>query len=200
MIGLLAIALGACATTTPPVTKLVGGRQITTRSVDPDAYEHVSRALLYEDHEHWQEAAAELHRAILLDEESPELHAHLAELLVRQGDVKEATAEVHASLKIARTAPGLIAEAHVRQIQGDPAGVVAALRQATAEVEFQAEDDEADTCVHCGGRMKLRALVRDHVSIERFLRHQGLWTSPSASPRPGRRPTSAASPASSRPA
>jgi hypothetical protein len=35
-----------------------------------------------------------------------------------------------------------------------------------------------DTCPHCGGRMKLRALVRDRASIERFLRHQGLWTEP----------------------
>ena len=26
-----------------------------------------------------------------------------------------------------------------------------------------------DTCPHCGGRMKLRALVRDPESIERFL-------------------------------
>jgi hypothetical protein len=35
-----------------------------------------------------------------------------------------------------------------------------------------------DTCAHCGGRMKLRALVRDRRSIERFLRHQNLWTEP----------------------
>ena len=31
---------------------------------------------------------------------------------------------------------------------------------------------------HCGGRMKLRALVRDRESIERFLRHQNLWNEP----------------------
>ena len=31
---------------------------------------------------------------------------------------------------------------------------------------------------HCGERMKLRALVRDRESIERFLRHQGLRTEP----------------------
>ena len=31
---------------------------------------------------------------------------------------------------------------------------------------------------HCGGRMKLRALVRDPESVERFLRHQNLWTEP----------------------
>ncbi len=35
-----------------------------------------------------------------------------------------------------------------------------------------------DTCPHCGGRMKLRALVHDPESIERFLRHQNLWTEP----------------------
>ncbi len=35
-----------------------------------------------------------------------------------------------------------------------------------------------DTCPHCGGRMNLRALARAPESIERFLRHQGLWTEP----------------------
>ena len=35
-----------------------------------------------------------------------------------------------------------------------------------------------DECPACGGRMKLRALVRDPESIERFLRHQGIWSAP----------------------
>jgi hypothetical protein len=35
-----------------------------------------------------------------------------------------------------------------------------------------------DKCPACGGRMKLRALVRDPESIERFLRHQGIWSPP----------------------
>jgi hypothetical protein len=35
-----------------------------------------------------------------------------------------------------------------------------------------------DQCPACGGRMKLRALVRDPESIERFLRHQNLWSPP----------------------
>jgi hypothetical protein len=35
-----------------------------------------------------------------------------------------------------------------------------------------------DRCPACGGRMKLRALVRDPESIERFLRHQGIWAPP----------------------
>jgi Tfp pilus assembly protein PilF len=140
---LLALACGACATA-PPITKLVGGRQITTRSIDPDAYEHVSRALLFEDEVKWQEAATELRRALVLDHDAPELHARLAELLLRLGEVEEASAEASASLKIAKTAPGLLAQAHVRQAEGDTAGVVAALRRATAEVEFQAGDDEAE--------------------------------------------------------
>ena len=35
-----------------------------------------------------------------------------------------------------------------------------------------------DTCAHCGGRMKLRALIRDKESIKRFLRHEGRWSEP----------------------
>jgi hypothetical protein len=35
-----------------------------------------------------------------------------------------------------------------------------------------------DRCVACGGQMKLRALVRHPESIERFLRHQDLWSPP----------------------
>jgi hypothetical protein len=37
--------------------------------------------------------------------------------------------------------------------------------------------------------MKLRALVRDTESIERFLRHQGLWSPPKASPQRVHHPT-----------
>jgi hypothetical protein len=35
-----------------------------------------------------------------------------------------------------------------------------------------------DRCPDCAGHMKPRALVRDPASIERFLRHQGLWAQP----------------------
>ena len=142
--GLAAACLGACATQGPPITKLVGGRQISTRSVDPTAYEHVSRALLYEEQERWQDAAAELQRAILFDEDAPELHAHLAEVLLRLGRDKDAAAEVRASLKLGPSASGLLADAHVRRVQGDAAGQVAALRQARGEVEFEAGDDNAE--------------------------------------------------------
>ena len=142
--GLVALALGGCATSSRPITKLVDGRQIATRSIDPDAYEHVSRALLYEEQERWQDAADEIRRATVLDGDAPELHAQLAELLLRLGKIKEAADAAQASLKIGKTASGLVAEAHVRRAVGDPAGVVAALRQATTEVDFQAGDDDAE--------------------------------------------------------
>jgi Tfp pilus assembly protein PilF len=143
LVGLVALSLGACAIA-PPITKLVGGHQITTRSVDPDAYEHVGRALLFEEQGNWPEAAAELRRATVLDSDAPELRAHLAELLLRLGKVKDAAAEVRASLKLGKTASGLVAEAHVRRAEGDSAGEVMALGQAAHEVKFQADDDDAE--------------------------------------------------------
>ena len=139
----LACALSACATQSP-VTKLVGGRQVTTRSIDPDAYEHTSRAFLYEEQEHWQEAVAELRRAVAFDSGSPELHAHLAELLLRLGEIKDPAAEVRDSLEIGASAGGLLADAHVRRAQGDLPGVLAALERARHEVDFQSDDDDAE--------------------------------------------------------
>ena len=35
---------------------------------------------------------------------------------------------------------------------------------------------DVELCPACGGKMKLRALVHHPESIERFLRHQGLWS------------------------
>lgn len=155
--GLFTLGLGACATA-PPVTKLVNGRQVTMRSINPDAYEHVARAFLYEEQERLADAVAELRRAIVLDSEAPELFAHLAELLLRQGQVKQAAAAAHDSLAIATTARGLVALAHVRGAQGDTAGMVAALQQATQEVEFQAGDDDAEEVYLELGEAELRAL------------------------------------------
>ncbi len=145
LLGLVAALLGACATQPPPITKLVNGRQITTRSVDPNAYEHFARALLYEDQERWQDAADEIQRAILFDDDSPELHAHLAELLLRLGRDKDAESEVRDSLKLGPSASGLLADAHVRRAKGDAAGEVAALRRATSEVDFDADNDDAES-------------------------------------------------------
>lgn len=46
---------------------------------------------------------------------------------------------------------------------------------------------DVEHCPACGGQMKLRALVLDPASIERFLRHQGLWSQPHE-PAPARAP------------
>jgi tetratricopeptide (TPR) repeat protein len=137
--------LGACATQPPTITKLVGGRQIATRSVDASAYEHAMRAMLYEEQERWQDAAAELQRALAFDADSPELHAHLAELFLRMGKLKQAAAAASDSLKIGASTGGLLASAHVHRAQGDLAGAVAALRKATNDVDFQASDDDAES-------------------------------------------------------
>jgi tetratricopeptide (TPR) repeat protein len=142
---LLLALVGACATQPATITKLVGGRQIATRSVDADAYEHAMRAMLYEEQERWQDAAAELERALAFDGDSPELHAQLAELFLRMGKLKQAAVEAKASLALGSSTGGLLASAHVQRAQGDLPGAVAALRKATNEVDFQASDDDAES-------------------------------------------------------
>lgn len=138
------MCLGACATQPPPVTKLVNDRQIVTRSVNASAYEHASRAFLYEEDERWQDAAAELQRALVFDDESPELQAHLAEIFIRLGRLSDAAAAIRASLKIEVTADGLMAEGHLRQAQGDVAGSVQSLREAVGKVDLADDTDTAE--------------------------------------------------------
>lgn len=138
------MCLGACATQ-PPITKLVNDRQIVTRSVNASAYEHASRAFLYEEEERWEEAAAELQRALVFDDESPELQAHLAEIFMRLGRQSDAAAAIRASFKIEVTADGLMAQAHMREAQGDVAGAVQSLRQAAGKVDLADQPDTAET-------------------------------------------------------
>lgn len=138
------MCLGACATQPPPVTKLVNDRQIVTRSVNASAYEHASRAFLYEEDERWQDAAAELQRALVFDDESPELQAHLAEIFIRLGRLSDAAAAIRASLKIEVTADGLMAEGHLRQAQGDVAGSAQSLREAVGKVDLADDTDTAE--------------------------------------------------------
>jgi tetratricopeptide (TPR) repeat protein len=123
---------------------LVNDRQIVTRSVSASAYEHASRALLYEEEERWESAAAELQRALAFDDESPELQARLAEVFMRLGRLSDASAAIRASFKIEVTADGLVAEAHLREAQGDVAGAVQSLRQAAGKVDLADEPDTAE--------------------------------------------------------
>jgi len=131
------LAVGAtmaagCATAPRPVSKIVGGRIVLTRSVSPAAYEHVTRALLYEEEERWEEAAAEMQRALPFDSDAPELHAHLAELFIKLQRLDDAADQVRRSLHIEPTVDGWVASAHVKQARGDIAGTLDSLRRATA--------------------------------------------------------------------
>jgi tetratricopeptide (TPR) repeat protein len=135
--------LGACANRLPPVSKLVNNRRVVTRSVNASAYEHASRAFIYEEEERYQEAAAELQRALVFDDDAPELHAHLAEIFVRLGRLDDAAAAIAASTKIDVTADALMAEAHLRQARGEAVGAVEPLRRAVELVDFGDEPDKA---------------------------------------------------------
>jgi tetratricopeptide (TPR) repeat protein len=138
---LLALALAGCATGAPPITKLVGGREIVTRSVDPNAYEHAGRALVYEEEHRYEDAIAEIKRALIFDREAPELHARLAELSLHLGRLDDAASSVKDSLSLGESVPGLVADAHVRQRRGDLGGAVTSLRRAT-EVASLSDDPE----------------------------------------------------------
>ncbi len=140
-----AAAAGGCASAPVPITKLVGGKQVHTRPVSPDAYEHVTRALVYETENRWADAAAELRSALVYDRDAPELHARLAEDLIRENALDEAEAAVRASLAIETTADGLVAEAHVRQARGDATGAVVSLTRAAKLVSFAETPADAES-------------------------------------------------------
>jgi tetratricopeptide (TPR) repeat protein len=141
---LATVLLSACATGPQTITKLYNGRVIATRAVTPSAYEHVSRALIYEEEERWSDAAAELQRALVYDNEAPELQAHLAEVFMRLERLDDADAAVQASLALSDTSDGLIAAGHVRQLRGDPAGAVASFERATKLVTFTDDGAQAE--------------------------------------------------------
>jgi tetratricopeptide (TPR) repeat protein len=132
----------SCATSPPRVTKLVGDKIVVTRAVSPEAYEHVARALLYENEERWEEAAAELQRALPFDENAAEVRAELAELFVRLGRLDDAAEQVERSLATAPTVEGYLARAHLKDAQHDGAGAREALRSALGAA-LGGEDPEA---------------------------------------------------------
>lgn len=146
----LSLAAAGCATTAPPVTKIVNGQVIVTRAVSPEAYEHVARALLYEEEERWQEAAEELQRALPLDPDAAEVRAELAELFIRLDRLDDAAEEVGRSLAVAPTVEGFVAKAHLAEAQPDAARRAAAipsLRQA-ADLALEGHDPEAVERAH----------------------------------------------------
>jgi tetratricopeptide (TPR) repeat protein len=138
----MSLAAAGCATGPQRVTKLVGNRVVVTRAVSPEAYEHVARAELYEEEERWEEAAAELQRALPFDDEAAEVRAALAELFVRLGRLDDANEQLERSLATAPTVEGYLARAHLAEARRDRPGVVAALRSAVSEA-LANDDPEA---------------------------------------------------------
>ncbi len=142
--------MAGCASAPPPVSKLVNGRLVFTRSVSPDAYEHVARSMLYEEEDRLQEAADELQRALSFDPDAAEVRAELAELFVRLGRLDDAADEVNRSLQTAPTVEGHLAEAHLAEAQpteAKRARAVPALREAAA-LASEGEDVEAIERAH----------------------------------------------------
>jgi tetratricopeptide (TPR) repeat protein len=133
------VGLVGCATGPQRITKLVGDHVVVTRAVSPEAYEHVARALLYEEEERWEDAAAELQRALPFDDEAAEVRAELGELFVRLGRLDDAAGEIDRSLETAPTVEGYLARAHLDDARHDRAGMVEALRSAVGEA--RANDD-----------------------------------------------------------
>jgi Tfp pilus assembly protein PilF len=138
--GALALA-GGCATAPQPVTKIVDGRIVVTRPVSAQAYEHVTRALIYEQEERWEEAAQELQRALPFDDEAAEVRAHLAELFVRLGRLDDAAEQIGRSLEIAPTVRGRLAAAELAEARHDRKGALSELR---AAVELSVSDRDAE--------------------------------------------------------
>jgi tetratricopeptide (TPR) repeat protein len=145
------VGLGTgCATAPQPITKIVNGRLVVTRAVSPEAYEHVTRAYLYEEEERWQEAADELHRVLPFDPDAAEVRAQLAELFIRLGRRDDAADEVARSLAIAPTVVGYLAQAHLAEARPEkpnqPAGdPVPSLEQAARLALADADAEEIET-------------------------------------------------------
>jgi tetratricopeptide (TPR) repeat protein len=149
LVAALLFAIG-CATASQPVTKIVKGRLVVTRAVSPEAYEHVTRAYLFEEDERWKEAADELQRALPFDPEAAEVRAHLAELFIRLDRLDDAGEQIARSLQIAQTVEGYLAKAHLADAYDDEAHhaqAIPALREA-ARLAVDDDDPEAIERAH----------------------------------------------------
>lgn len=126
------VAMVGCATAPRPVSKIVNGRIVVSRAIGPDAYEHVARALLFEEEQRWEEAAHELQRALSYDDQAAEVWAHLADILVRGGKPDEAAERLERSFEIEPTVAGHLAMAHLMEARNDERAALERYRQAAA--------------------------------------------------------------------
>lgn len=134
------LGVGGCASGPRRVTKIVNGRVVATRAVSPEAYNHVARALLYEEEERWDEAARELQRALPFDPEAAEIRAHLAELFVKLGRLDDAAEQIARSREIAPTVEVELAAAKLAEARRQRPAAIAHLR---AAVERARENEDA---------------------------------------------------------
>jgi len=141
-----AIVLG-CATAAPPVSKIVNGQLVVSRAINPDAYEHVARALLYEEEQRWDDAAHEFRQALLFDDQAAEVRAALADVLVLLNRLDEAASEVEQSLALEPTVAGYTAAAHVAEAHHDVGGALRNYREA-ATLALGDGDPEAVETTH----------------------------------------------------
>jgi cellulose synthase operon protein C len=133
-----------CAGKQATVTKLVNGKLIETRSVSPRAYEHATRAMVYEEEERYEEAVAEYTAAIEYDQESPELYARLAEAYIELDNAPKAQAAIDRSAALAPTVDGAVAAAHLALHRGDAKGAAAALERALPLLNFSEDAEDAE--------------------------------------------------------
>jgi tetratricopeptide (TPR) repeat protein len=141
---------GGCATAPQPITRIVNGRLVVTRAVSPEAYEHVTRAYLYEEEERWQEAADEFQRVLPFDPAAAEVRAELGELFIRLGRRDDAADEVARSLAVSPTVVGYLAQAHLaearsgsaHQLASDP---IPSLEQAARLALADADAEQIET-------------------------------------------------------
>lgn len=133
VVGLGGVGGAGCATRRlPPVSKVVNGRVVVSRGISPEAYEHAIRARLYEEEHRWEDAAAELRRALTFDDEAAELEAELADVFLRLGRVDDAAVQADASLRTGLTVPGYLASARVAEARHDPRQALSRYQAATA--------------------------------------------------------------------
>lgn len=136
-----------CASSPPPVSKIVNGQVVVSRAINPDAYEHYARAQLYEEEQRWDEAVRELQRVLAVDDQAPEVRAQLADVLLQMGQVDDAAEEVERSLAIEPTVPGYAAAAHVAEARHDDRAALGRYREGAA-LALNDGDPEAIETTH----------------------------------------------------
>jgi len=142
-----AAAVIGCASSPPPVSKIVNGQVVVSRAISPDAYEHYARGQLYEEEQRWDEAAQELRRVLMFDDQAPEVRAQLADVLLQLGQLDEAAEEVERSLAIEPTAAGYAAAAHVAEARHDDRAALGRYREG-ARLALTDGDPEAIETTH----------------------------------------------------